>query len=93
MMRMKDFVAWMSALRKRRAKEPLSNEERALLAKHGVPPKKICSNARCRAELGPRVDGEHRRVAGQVVCDDCYYDSVGEVVEKYPPMPLGIRVR
>ena len=38
----------------------------------------------CGKPLEPRVDGERQKIGGKEVNDDCYYDSLSEVIEKYP---------
>lgn len=47
-------------------------------------PAKICGHDGCTKEIGPRVDGEHHKISGQPVCDDCYFDSFDDAI------PVGI---
>jgi len=50
------------------------------LSEHPSEPKKCA----CGAALGPRVDSERKKIDGKEVCDDCFFDAIGAVVEQHP---------
>lgn len=47
-------------------------------------PVKLCSCG-CGRPLEPRIDGERQKIDGKEVNADCYFKSLGEVVENCPP--------
>ncbi len=63
MIPMSEFIVLESAERKTERGEPLSADEEAMVDKHGLRPKKLCSC--CGKPLGPRVDGEHYTITGR----------------------------
>lgn len=51
----------------------------------------------CGEPLGPRVDGIRHTINGKEVCEDCYFDSLGKLVDEHSigriitrPQPGGI---
>jgi hypothetical protein len=54
---------------------------------------KLCGYEGCANELGPRVDGEHRKIGSQPVCEECYFDSFGEELDAHPILPPRLRRR
>lgn len=89
----KEFMVLMEAERKLKRGDTLSPEEQAAVKKYGVTPPKICGHKGCKNELGPRVDGERQKINGVEVCDDCYFDELGDELENYPIMPPRLRRR
>ena len=87
-----DFMILMEAERKLDKSQPLSTEEQRVISTYGRAPKKLCGCG-CGKPLEPRVDGERHTIGGVEVNSDCYYDSFGEEIEKYPIGGLGIRRR
>ena len=46
-----------------------------------------CPRCKGRIDLGPDTGQPHRvtdRGKAEFICDDCYYDAVGELVEEHP---------
>ncbi len=43
----------------------------------------------CGHLLGPRTDGEHHRLHGEEVCEDCYFDAMPNNVGRLRPRPRG----
>ncbi len=37
----------------------------------------------CGEPLGPRLDGKRHTINGKEVCDDCYFDSFGQLADEY----------
>lgn len=64
-----------------------------LSGKVAEPQGKICGHEGCKKPLGPRVDGEHNKIGGVEVCEDCYYDSIGTEMDNFPIGGHGIRRR
>lgn len=38
----------------------------------------------CNKPLGPRIDAEHHKINGKEVSEDCYFDSFGDELDKFP---------
>lgn len=53
-------------------------------------PRKLCSCG-CGEALEPRFDGLRHEVDGHEVNDDCYFDSIGDGIEKHPIGPHGLK--
>lgn len=84
MLDIKTFQAIVAIERKLERGETLSAEDEVLVKKHGIVGPKTCGHKGCTNKLGSRVDGEHHKVGGQEVCEDCYFETFGEEIEKYP---------
>ena len=85
------FKMYMEIGRKFERGEALTPEEEMVNVKHPQPPRKLCS--KCEADLGPRVDGEHRQIGKKLVCEDCYWDAFGAEIDKHPiGLPRGHRL-
>lgn len=65
---------------------------RAAVAADKLKPPKLCGHKGCTKPLGPRF-GEHNKIDGKPVCEDCYFDELGSELEKFPIGRLGIRRR
>ncbi len=46
-------------------------------------PSEVCGCG-CGQPLGPRVDGVRVMISGKEVNDDCYFEKLGEFVERHP---------
>lgn len=88
-----DFIILMEVKRKFKRCEPLNAEDWRVVHEYGLWPEKVCGYKSCTNELGPRVDGERQKIDGKEVCDDCYFDSFGEELEKYPILSPRLRRR
>jgi hypothetical protein len=53
---------------------------------------KYCSCG-CGKPLEPRVDGQRHAMGGQYVNADCYFDSLGGILEEFPIGGIGLRRR
>lgn len=61
-----------------------------LSGKAQEPQSKVCSCG-CGKPLDPRVDGERPTIGGKVVREGCYYDAMGDEIERRPIGGFGIR--
>ena len=52
---------------------------------------KLCGHNGCTEPLGPRVDGERNTIDGDEVCDDCYFDDFGKLIDERPIGAPGVR--
>jgi len=89
MMPGKDFMSLMEAERKLARGQTLSDEEQRVVGLYGITKPKQCGYKGCRNNLGPRVDGEHHKLGGVEVCEECYFDAFGQL-EMFP-IGFGIR--
>src|SRR3989344_838469 len=92
MLNVAEFQQIVVIERKLESGEQLSEEDQVFAAKYKVQGPKLCGYKGCTNKLGPRVDGEHRKIGDVMVCEDCYFDQLGDELEKYP-IGLGIRRR
>jgi hypothetical protein len=47
----------------------------------------------CGHSLGSRINGEHEKINGVEVCEDCYYAHLGEDLELSPNLPTHGHIR
>ena len=76
-------TAYQAAMHKKRSGLPLNDVEAALLA-NATPEAmgiKLCGCG-CGEPLEPRIDGVRHTLDGKEVTDDCYFEHLGEIVEK-----------
>lgn len=93
LMNAKTFLALRAAEKKRDAKQPLSQEDEAILLEYAsLTQKKLCGCG-CGDELEPRVDGERHRVDGKEINSSCYFAAFGDLIEKHPILSPRLRRR
>jgi hypothetical protein len=87
----RDFMTLMEVERKFTRQEPLNAEDWRVWNLYGrmIQPK-LCSCG-CGEPLEPRVDGERHTIGGKEVNSDCYFNSFGDELEKFPIVPLRLR--
>lgn len=87
------FMALMNAKRKRDRGEPLTEEEQALLAQYPDPPPIECG---CGRGCGRNLHGSGNpqyMIGNKYVTSDCYFDSIGDELEKYPTISPSLAAR
>jgi hypothetical protein len=90
MLKAQEFLELRRLEEKLERREALSPEEQALLKKHHISGPRVCGYNGCTNRLGPRVDGEHRKIDNAEVCEECYFDELGDQLEMFP---IGVGVR
>ena len=86
-----DFIILMEAERKFKRYEPLNAEDWRVVNRYGIRQPKLCGNKGCTNELGPRVDGERHKINNVEVCEDCYFEELGDELENFPILPPRLR--